>query len=139
MTTTTTIDQEIQQVEERYWKAMEQKDIRTLEELTVFPSIVTGAQGVHSLDRATFAKMLQDSSWRLEDARLSDIHVQEVTDDVAVVGYKVREKLIVEGKPLTLEAAELSTWVRRNGSWACVAHAEGILGDPWGRDRQSRA
>jgi hypothetical protein len=138
MTTTTTLEQELIQVEERFWDAMKEKDVRALEDLTDFPCLVTGAQGVASIDRTTFAKMVRDSRWIIEDARLSDIQARLVSDDVAIVAYKVREKLVVEGKPVTLDAAELSTWVRRNGSWACAAHAEGILGDPYGRDRQPR-
>jgi hypothetical protein len=35
-----------------------------------------------------------------------------------------------------LDAADSSTWVRRNGRWLCALHTEAILGDPFGRDRQ---
>jgi hypothetical protein len=59
-----------------------------------------------------------------------------VTDDVAVVAYKVREQMTVDGKPLTLEAADASTWVRRDGRWLCALHTESIAGDAFGRDRQ---
>jgi len=59
-----------------------------------------------------------------------------VTDDVAVVAYKVREQLTVDGKPLTLDAADASTWVRRDGRWLCALHTESIAGDPFGRDRR---
>ena len=45
-------------------------------------------------------------------------------------------KLTVDGKPLTLEAADASTWVRRDGRWLCALHTESILGDSFGRDRQ---
>lgn len=136
MTTTMTAEQELTQAEERFWEAMKEKDVRALEELTDFPCLVTGAQGVGSIDRETFSQMVRDSKWTIEDATLSDFQTRRVTDDVAIVAYKVREQLLVEGKPLTLEAADLSTWVRRNGSWACVAHTESILGDPYGRDRK---
>jgi hypothetical protein len=48
----------------------------------------------------------------------------------------VREQLTVDGNPLTLEAADASTWVRRDGRWVCALHTESIAGDPFGRDRQ---
>jgi hypothetical protein len=64
------------------------------------------------------------------------VQVRAVTDDVAVVAYKVKEQLTVEGKPLTFEAADASTWVRRDGRWMCALHTEAIIGDPFGRDRQ---
>jgi hypothetical protein len=46
----------------------------------------------------------------------------------------VHEDLTVDGKPVTLDAAESSTWVRRDGRWACAMHTEAIAGDPFGRD-----
>lgn len=124
MTMTTTLEQELVQLETRYWDAMKEKDLRTTEQLTDFPCIVTGEQGVASIDRATFAKMLQDPGNAIKDAKLSDIQVRQVTDDVAVVAYKVRLTREMRGKTQTLNAADCSTWVRRNGSWACVAHSE---------------
>ena len=58
-------------------------------------------------------------------------------DDVAIVAYKVRERLVVDGNPVTLDAADASTWIRRNGHWVCALHTESILGDPFGRDRRA--
>jgi hypothetical protein len=37
----------------------------------------------------------------------------------------VKEELKAEGKPLTFEAADASTWVRRDGKWRC-AHTESL-------------
>jgi hypothetical protein len=134
--TTTTLEQELRELEQRYWSAIQSKDTRAIEELTDFPCIVTGAQGVARVDRATFTKMLQDGSYTIDNFELSDVQVRSLTDDVAVVAYTVREELTVDGKPVTLEAADLSTWVRRDGTWVCPAHSEAILGDRYGRDRR---
>lgn len=40
----------------------------------------------------------------------------------------------MEGKPVTIDAADASTWIRRNGSGLCALHTESLLGDPFGRD-----
>ena len=82
--------------------------------------------------------MLAGATWTIEDFEISDVHVQELTEDVAIIGYKVREKLTVDGKPLELEAADASTWVRKDGEWLCALHTESVLGDPFGRDRGGR-
>jgi hypothetical protein len=58
-------------------------------------------------------------------------------DDVAIVAYKVKEDMTVEGKPLQLEAADTSTWVRKDGRWLCALHTEALTGDPFGRDRRA--
>src|SRR5688572_15023772 len=51
--------------------------------------------------------------------------------------YKVHEAVMVDGKPLTVDAAHSSTWTKRNGRWVCALHSESIEGDPFGRDRQA--
>ena len=126
---------ELVDLEKRYWGAMQEKDAVVAMQLTHDPCIVTGAQGVSALDRESLARMLENSRWSLEDFELDDVQVQMVRDDVAIVAYKVRESLIVDGRPVDLEAADSSTWVRNEGRWLCALHTEAITGDPFGRDR----
>jgi hypothetical protein len=71
----------------------------------------------------------------MHDVRVSDPQVRLLRDDVAILAYKVHEDLTVESKAVTLDAADASTWVRRNEGWICALHTESILGDPFGRDR----
>ena len=134
--TTQTIEQELMDLEKQYWQAIQDKDVNAAMRLTDDTCIVAGAQGVASIDRNAFAGMLNSGEWTLEEFEIDhDTQVRLVTDDVALVGYKVREKLTVDGQPVTLEAVDASTWVRRNGGWLCAMHTEAIAGDPYGRDR----
>jgi hypothetical protein len=81
--------------------------------------------------------MMSDAPWALRDFELhSDVEVRHLSDHVAVVAYKVHEELTVEGKPVTLDAADTSIWVRRDGRWICAVHTESLSGDPFGRDRR---
>ena len=109
----------------------------TAMQLTDFPCIVTGPQGVAKLGREVFATMMEHARHSIGRAELTDMQVRLVRDDVAVVAYKVHEEVEVDGVPVQFEAADSSTWVRRNGHWACAAHAEALLGDAFGRDRHS--
>jgi uncharacterized protein (TIGR02246 family) len=136
--TTTTIENELVDVERQYWQAIKDKDVNAAMELTDEQCIVAGASGVASINREAFAGMLNSSAWTLNEFEfVGDVEVRALTDDVAVVAYKVKEQLTVEGKPLTLEAADASTWVRRDGRWLCALHTEAVAGDAFGRDRQS--
>ncbi len=130
------LSQRLMDLERAFWQSMKDRDVDAALRLTDDPCIVTGAQGVSRIDKATFAKMMSGGNWTLEDFTFSDVEVQKLSDDVAVIGYKVSEKLTVDGKPVTMEAADASTWVRRNGSWVCALHTESVLGDPYGRDRK---
>jgi uncharacterized protein (TIGR02246 family) len=134
---TETAEKELVQLEKQYWQALKDRNIDAALRLTDDPCIVTGAQGIASIDRKTFREMMTDAPWSIEDYDVSDVQVRMLSDDVAIVAYKVKEELTVEGKPVTLEAADASTWVRRNGRWLCALHTEAITGDPFGRDRQS--
>jgi hypothetical protein len=134
---TTTIEKELLHLERQYWNAMKEKDAEAAMRLTDDQFIVTGAQGVARLDRSQIGHMLQSANWTIHEFDVSDdVQVLQPADDVAVLAYKVSEKLTVDGKPVTLEAADASTWVKRDSRWVCALHTESILGDPFGRDRK---
>jgi ketosteroid isomerase-like protein len=125
-------------LERSYWQAMQDKDVDTALGMTLDPCLVAGASGVMSVDRQAFSKMLKNAPWEIEEFLLDNIHVQLLSDDVALVAYKIHEKLKVEGKPLSIDCADTSTWVRRDGEWFCASHTEALAGDPYGRDRVRR-
>lgn len=135
------VEQDLLDLEKQYWQAVKDKDVDAAMHLTDDQCIVTGAQGVARIDRETLASMLKATPYTLNDFEVSDdAHVRLLRDDVAIVAYKVREELTVDGKSLTLEAADASAWVRRDGRWVCALHTESISGDPFGRNgrRKSR-
>jgi hypothetical protein len=116
---------------------MKEKDGDAAMRLTDDTCIITGAQGVSRLDQRTLKGMLEDATWTIEKFDIGDdVQVSVIDDDVAILAYKVHEELTVEGKPVALDAADASTWVRRDGNWVCALHTESIAGDPFGRDRR---
>ena len=135
---TQSLEHELLGLEKQFWQSVMDKDADTANRLTDFPCIVVGAQGVASMDEKTFSKMMDAADYTLEDFSLGDdIQVRRLSDDIAIIAYKAREKLTVENKPINLEAAEASVWVRRDGRWRCALHTESLTGDPYGRDRKT--
>lgn len=129
-------EKELIELETQYWNAMKDGDVQTCMKLTDEPCIVAGAQGVGSIDKQGFEAMMKSSTYKLERFALKDgAKMRRLGDDVAVLAYEVHEELTVDGKPVAIDAAECSTWVRRDGRWACAQHSESIEGDPFGRDR----
>jgi hypothetical protein len=138
--TTTTIEVELLDLEKRYWQALKDRDVDAAIALTADPCLATGAQGFGLIDRKTLGAMMTATSYTLNHFVLKDgAQVRLLRDDVAIVAYQVHEELTVEGKPVTLDAADSSTWVRQNGRGLFALHTESILGDPFGRDRQRGA
>ena len=132
------LQQELLDLERKYWKAIQDRDADTATKLTDDPCIVAGAQGIARMDTKSLASMMQGARYTLHDFKLQDdIQVRMLSDDVAIVAYRVHEELTVEGKPVTLDAADASTWIRRGDRWLCALHSESLAGDPFGRDRRA--
>lgn len=132
-----TVENQLIELERQYWQALKDQDDTTAVKLSDDPCIVAGAQGVATLDRRSMAAMLKQTNWKLRNFEIDpDVKVKLLADNVAVLAYKVREELTVDGQPVTFEAADASTWVRRDGQWVCALHTESVAGDPFGRDRR---
>jgi Domain of unknown function (DUF4440) len=131
-----TIEQELVDLETRYWHALKDKDVAAALELTDEPCIVTGAQGVGLIDHSTYTTMMENATWTIDDFDIrDDVQVRLLGDETAVVAYTVHEEVTVDGEHVAFDAADTSTWVRRDGRWLCALHSESIAGDPFGRDR----
>lgn len=129
---------ELLELEREFWNAMKAKDGRKAGEMTDDGCIIVGAQGVSEIDPQTMAKMTEEGDWEVKQYTFDekDAKVRFIGDDVAIVAYKVNERLVVDGEPVPLEANDSSVWVKRGGDWLCALHTESISGDPFGRDRQ---
>jgi uncharacterized protein (TIGR02246 family) len=130
------VEKELMELERRYWQAIKDKDVEAAMALSDESCMVTGAQGVGRIDRQAMGQMLKAAKYTLTafDVR-GDMQVRMLGDDVAIVAYLIHEDLIVDGQPVSLDAADSSTWVRRDGRWLCALHTEALAGDPFGRDR----
>lgn len=124
-------------LENQYWQAMKEKDAEAMARLTDFPCTIVGPQGIVSVDQEQLRALMEAPGWSLEQVGLDDdAEVRRLSGDVAMIACKVHEELIVEDSPVTIDAADASVWVRRDGRWLCALHTESIAGDPYGRDRR---
>jgi hypothetical protein len=57
------------------------------------------------------------------------VAVTAPAENVAIIVYKVRQKVTMNGKPQEMVAADSSTWVRGDAGWECHAHSETLLPD----------
>jgi hypothetical protein len=129
--------QELLELEKRFWDTMKTKDGRGAGRMTDDGCIIVGAQGVSSIDSASMEQMMADGKWELKQYNFDERNAQVrfVSDDVAIVAYKVNERVVVDGKTLPVDANDSSVWVRRDGEWLCALHTESLAGDPYGRDK----
>lgn len=134
-----TATHELMDLEHRFWNAMQTKDAGVAQEMTDDGCIVVGAQGVSAIDAKTMGKLTTEGKWQLDDYTFDEEHsqIRMLTDDIAIVAYKVNELVTVDGKQIPIEANDASVWVRRDGEWRCALHTESLAGDPYGRDKKA--
>lgn len=139
--TTNTVNREILDQEERFWRAMQVKDPDATGEMTDEGSIVVGAQGVSTINPDQISKMTREGKWQLKKFEIDgkSAQVRMLTDDIALIAYHVTEEVTIDGVDLNVQANESSVWVRRDGAWRCAMHTESLAGDPFGRDRKTPA
>jgi len=131
-------EQEVMEIERSFWDAMLTKDAERAGRMTDETCIIVGAQGVSSIDGPTMEKLTREGQWELERFSVDEenARIRFVGDDVAIVAYRVDERVVVDGETLPVEANDASVWVRRDGEWRCALHTESLAGDPFGRDRR---
>jgi len=132
-----THEQELVDVERRFWNAMKEKDAAAASAMTDDQCVIVGAQGVSAIDAKTMAKLTSEGQWELEQFSFDEQkrQIRFLTDDIAIVAYPVRERVVVDGETLPVVANDSSVWIRRDGQWRCALHTESLAGDPFGRDK----
>ena len=136
MRETGTAQKEILDLENRYWKAIRDRDYDTCLEMTDDPCLVAGSKGVARIDHEAFRKMMNSASHSLRGFEIRKPEFRQIRDDVAVLTYEIHEELNVDGKKVPLDASEASVWAKKGPEWVCVLHTESVKGDPFGRDRK---
>jgi len=133
------LQQELLDRERSYWNAVKAKDSQVAARLSDDPCMVVGAQGVGEMSRSALATMFDHATYELNEFNFDKVHVRRLSNDIAVIAYKVNEDLTVDGKKVELEAFDSSVWIKRDGEWVCVLHTESLAGDPFSRDRSATA
>ena len=130
-------DQELLALERSYWDALKERDFRTIGRLTAEDSTVAGASGVAGVDPRSIQKQIESAPYTIKDYRIDPqtVRINHLCDGASAISYGVHEDLEVDGKPVKLDAFDVSVWKQTPNGWTCVLHTESIKGDAFGRDR----
>jgi uncharacterized protein (TIGR02246 family) len=133
--------QQLLDLERQFWNSMQSKDAEVASNMTDDGCVIVGAQGVSAIDAQKMKQLTAEGKWTLHEFSFDEKTMQArfLTDDVAIVGYKVNERVSVENEELSFDANDASVWVRRDGKWLCALHTESLAGDPFGRDKVKSA
>ena len=122
------MNDQIMALEKQYWNGMETHNYDTVKNLTHFPCIIAGKDGVRSVNEPEFKTMFESGanvSWKILD--LSGGQVQQLNNDTAIIAYQVTFENPAKGggEPVTCVCS--STWVKENDRWVCALHTECAL------------
>jgi len=122
------MENQILELEKKYWKAMETRDFDTVKKLTRFPCIVAGKDGVRSVDEASFKKMFDSGAGsQMKVLNISDAESDIIDERTATLAYLIELEYEVKDQKSSGKCACTSTWVKENGNWICAMHTESDL------------
>jgi len=117
---------QILELEKKYWQGMENHDYETVKNLTRFPCIVAGKNGVQSVDEPSFKKMFDSGSGaNYKGLNITGAETQTINDNTAVIAYLIEIGKEDGNEPM--HCACTSTWLKENDNWVCAMHTESEL------------
>ena len=115
---------EIMELERRFWQAMKDMDVDTAVALLDEQSASVSGWGVHHFAPAEYKKMALAGSARVTAFELFDERVIFPLADVAVATYTAKQSFTMDGKRHDMVVHDTTTWVRKDGRWRACAHTE---------------
>ena len=119
------METQIIELEKKYWQGMENHNYETVKNLTRFPCIIAGKNGVQSIDEANFKKMFESGDGnKIKVLSFSDVETQLIGQDGAVIAYQIELGIADDKQKAPMKCACTSTWTKDNNNWVCVLHTE---------------
>ena len=113
--------------EKAFWRTLIDKDIDTAKQMIADECLVTGPSGTTLIDPDKYAAMMKDGKWTLDEFEFSDVNVVFPNEDTGIIAYKVHQTGTMKDKPMDLNCADSTIWVRDGDEWKCALHTETIL------------
>jgi len=102
---------------------MEDHQYETVKNLTHFPCIIAGRNGVQSVDEPSLKKMFESGEGsKIKVSGYLDVISQLPTQQTAVTAYVIELLDTKENK--SVKCSCTSTWIKENDRWLCMLHTE---------------
>ncbi|MES2628308.1 MAG: nuclear transport factor 2 family protein [Bacteroidota bacterium] len=117
------MEAQILELERKYWNGMENHDYEVVKNLTYFPCIVAGKNGVQRVEEPAFKKMFESGADNKMKVKSITGVESLVIGDTATIAYLLEVEM-PEQKKEAMKCVCTSTWVKKNGEWTCALHTE---------------
>lgn len=116
----------ILELEKKYWQAMEDRDYETVKNLTRFPCIVAGKNGVGTVAEPEFRKMFESGAGsQYKVVEISSSQSQMIGGNTAIIAYQIQ----IDASGKIMNCACASTWINNGSDWKCALHTESELAE----------
>jgi hypothetical protein len=128
--TATSVEQEILELEHRYWEAAKRSDSRELSSLTAASFTFVMKDGIIKSSRDELVGMLTGEDFKLKSYKIDSAGTvfRQLGPEAAVVAYPAHWDYEREGKADSIKTFNSSTWVKEGGSWKCAIVTESRAG-----------
>lgn len=124
------METQIIELEKKYWHGMENHNYETVKNLTGFPCIIAGKNGVQTVNEAKFKKMFESGDGdKIQVLNFSDIEAQLVAENTAIIAYVIALGITDNKEKAPMKCACTSTWIKEKNNWICVLHTETELSE----------
>lgn len=122
----TTTEQELVNLETRFWQSMVDQDADTALGLLAEPALMVSSHGAMKFDHAGYRKMAEQGTMTVTSFEFADMQVLLPNPATAILTYRVRQGMQARGtSEVTVEEMnDSSTWVKSGSDWKCVMHTE---------------
>ena len=122
------METQIIELEKKYWQGMENHDYETVKNLTQFPCIIAGKNGVQSVNEANFKKMFESGDGnKIKVLSISDVESQLIAENTAIIAYQIELGMTDNKQKAPMKCACTSTWIKQKNNWVCALHTEAEL------------
>lgn len=116
---------QIIELEKKYWHGVENHDYETVKNLTLFPCIVAGKNGIQSISEEEFKKMFDSGQTnKIKVLNIYNVKEKLIAENTAVIGYNLDFEMLDDNQKAPVKCVCTSTWVKENNKWGCVMHTE---------------
>ena len=119
-----TTQQDIMELERRFWQAMVDRDIDVATSLLDRHSVSVSGGGIHHFDPSEYKAMALAGDGRITSFSFSDERVIFPSPDVAIASYRAEQSFTMKGKRHDMVVYDTTTWVRKDGKWLASGHTE---------------
>lgn len=119
-----TTQDEIMDLERRFWQAVMDMDIDSAVALLDEHSMTVSARGIYYFEPTEYKAMAMDGEARITSFEFSDERVIFPGPDVAIASYKAKQSFTMGGKNHNMVVYDTTIWVKKRGKWVASAHTE---------------